>query len=140
MDENQRFILEKVKYGWIKKELKPTSEEDIERLKWDANDYSRIPLEEWNEWSRKTHWALQAAFINDTDRLKNKEKINEWRRICSNIIRDVTEKKRKPLVIDDLTLHFMENDLLHYVIEVFGQKGLTEEEKLWISAFIRKKR
>lgn len=138
MDKNQRSILEKIKYGWIKKvELKPLGKEDIERLSWDSKDYSKVPLEEWLEWSRKTHWALQVAFLYDTDRLKNRDKINEWRIVCANIIRDIIEDKRKSLVIDELVLHFFQNDLSHHIIEIFGWEKLTEEEHLWISAFTK---
>jgi len=56
--------------------------------------------------------------------------------ICSNIIRDVLDKKRKLIVLDGLVQHFMKNDLLHYIIDIFGYKNLSDEEKLWIKAFL----
>jgi len=141
MDKNQEFILEKIKYGLANKHPAETiSREDIERLNWDADDYSKVPCEEWSEWSRKSHLALQVAFINDTDRAKDKAKINEWKTICFNTMRDVLENKRKSLVIDSLILHFVKNDLAHHIIDTFGWESLSKEEQIWFKAFLREKR
>ena len=140
MDKNQEFILEKIKYGLANKNPPETmSKEDIERLNWDAADYSKVPLEEWSEWSRKSHWALQVAFTDDTDRAKDKAKITEWKTICFNTMRDVLENKRKALVIDSLILHFVKNDLSHHIIDIFGWKSLSKEEQIWCKAFLREK-
>lgn len=90
--------------------------------------------------SRKSHWALQVAFINDTDMAKDKAKINEWKTICFNTMRDVLGNKRKSLVIDSLILHFVKNDLAHHIIDAFGWKSLSKEEQIWFKAFLREKR
>jgi hypothetical protein len=76
LDENQQFIFDQIKYGLANKpSAEPITDVDIERLSWPANNYSNLPSQEWNEWSRKIHWALQYAFIHDTSRLKNKEEL-----------------------------------------------------------------
>jgi len=140
MDKNQEFIFEMVKYGLAnKRPTEPMSNKDAQRLKSDANIYTTIPSEEWSEWSRNMHWALQVAFLQDTERLKNKNKINEWRNACLDLIQDVIEKKRKHSVLDNLVLHFVEKDLLHHIIDVFGWRNLSERERLYIKAFSKGK-
>jgi len=133
LDDNQEYILGKLKYGFEnKKPPEFLTDEDIDMLNWSQENHGEISKEEWIEWSRKTHWALQVAFIHDTVRMQNKEKFEEWRAICSNIIRDVVNNKRNPIVIDNLVIHFMVNDLLHFT------KKRTKEEKSWIKKFWRK--
>ena len=120
MDNDQKFILEKIKYGLAKKgEPEPMSKLDFERLNWPADDYTKLPEAEWNEWSRKTHWALQVAFAHDTSRLQDKDKINKWREKCINVVQNAFAKNPSDrIVLESATLHFVKNDLLHHVIDV----------------------
>ncbi|MDO9463712.1 MAG: hypothetical protein Q7J67_00180 [bacterium] len=65
MDKNQEFILEKIKYGLANKYPPETmSKKDVERLNWDADNYSKVPWEEWSEWSRKILRFAQEAFTS----------------------------------------------------------------------------
>lgn len=133
LDDHQKYILDKIKYGFEhKKPPEPLTDEDIDMLNWNQDGHGDISKEEWIKWSRKTHWGLQVAFAHDTERMQNKEKFKEWRAICSNVIREVVNNKRKPIVLDHLVIHFMVNDLLHFA------KKMTKEEKSWIKKFRRK--
>lgn len=144
MTKDQNFIFEQIKYGLAKKSPPELmNDEDIERLGWDADDYTRIPMEEWLGWSRKIHWALQVAFMHNTDRFKNLDKINKWKRHCFNIVSDTLIKKerRSPKVIDSAVLHFMDYDLIPITINEFGHNallsGLSKEERIVVEYRLR---
>jgi hypothetical protein len=60
MNQSQEFILEKIRYGLRSEHInQPMTDEDFEMLYWQADDYQELPEHEWQEWSRKIHWALQ---------------------------------------------------------------------------------
>ena len=135
MDTTQRFIFNQIKYGLENKGVpEPMTDEDKKRLEWDADTYPRdFPESEWNEWSRKIHNAMQAAFILDTNRLQDKDKINEWRENCIAVCNAAfINETRSPNSLDLGARHFLVSDLLHYVRRIFGKRGLTEDEKTWI--------
>jgi len=88
LDENQQFVLDQIKYGLANKPSpEPLTDVDIERLSWPADAHSRLPEAEWNEWSRKIHWALQYAFSHDTSRLEDKVRVMVWREKCMALVR-----------------------------------------------------
>jgi hypothetical protein len=137
MCENGKFVFEKIWEGLSSNHInQPLTCVDMERLIWRADEYKKLPELERNEWSRKILRALQVAFIDDTERLKDKDKIIDWRIDFTNI-------GQKSLFIDtdDLTvlqisaLHFLKNDLLHHSVKVFGYKNLVKEEQELIDAF-----
>ncbi|MBN2088562.1 hypothetical protein JW964_03070 [candidate division KSB1 bacterium] len=138
-DENQQFIFNQIKFGLSNKPTpEPMTDIDIERLKWPEEYCSKLPIYEWNEWSRKIHWALQYAFIQDTSSLENKEKLMEWRKKCLAIIKSALSKgKGGQIILESSTLHFVQKDLLHYLIDVYSFKNFTDEEKKIISILIR---
>jgi len=70
MNKNQEFIFNKVKYGLANKQINLLN---VRRLLWNADDYNKVPWKEWKEWSRRTHWALQVAFIHDTNKMQDKK-------------------------------------------------------------------
>lgn len=137
MDEVYKFIIEKLKFGFESEYINNSfTNNDIERLFWPADDYKKIPTTEWNEWSRKTHHALQVAFLHDTSNLKDLEGLELWRTKCIGIVKKGFEKEQgKILVIDNTNLHFVKEDLLHHLLSIYGQKRLTEFEKKLISIF-----
>ena len=131
MDEDQSFVLDKVRQGLESENIsQPLTDEDLERLQWGADNYKIIPEEEWNEWSRKTHWALQVAWLQDTENLQNRNQINEWRVKLAAVVKKGLQKSSMELIVlDSLALHFVEKDLLHDLMHVFGYEDLTEHEK-----------
>jgi len=137
LDENQQFILDQIKYGLANKpSSEPITDVDIERLSWPAPNYSDLPSYEWNEWSRKIHWALQYSFSYDTSNLKDKERLMVWRKKCVDIVSSALAKSNKEqIVLESATIHFVEQDLLHFLVDVYGFKNLTDQEKKMISVF-----
>jgi hypothetical protein len=137
VDEHQRFILEKLRFGLTNKPTpEPMTDEDLERLNLCADDNIRVPQDEWNEWSRKTHWGLQYAFIEDVEKLENLEKLEEWRKHFFSALENAFEKDPEDrIVLDTLTLHFVNEDLLGHLIRIHGTKNLTDVEKKFLSMF-----
>jgi len=137
MNQEQQFILKKIEDGLAHKNPpEPITKTDLERLNWHAGEFNKIPTSEWNEWSRKMHWALQLAFADDTERHQNKDKINKWRRVCMKIaLGGISKPPNEPLVIDSATFHFVQQDLLHIVISVFDRKNLTAQEQYLVTVF-----
>jgi len=135
LDENQQFIFDQIKYGLGNKPSpEPITDVDIERLTWSADAYSRLPDQEWNKWSRKIHWALQYSFSHDTSRLEDKERLMVWRKKCMDIVHFVlTKSDKRQTVLESAIFHFVQQDLLHHLVDVFGFKGLTDEEREMIS-------
>ena len=135
LDTNQQFVFDQIKYGLENKPSpEPLTDVDVERLSWPADAYSKIQVQEWNEWSRKIHWALQYAFSHDTSRLENKERLEVWRKRCMAIVRSALAKGDKgQSVLESSAFHFMQQDLLHHLIDVYGFKNLTDEEREMIS-------
>ena len=124
MDSAQEYIFNQIKLGLENKGVpEPMTDEDKKRLEWTKDTYPRdFPDPEWNEWSRKIHNALQSAFILDTDGIKDKEKINEWRKNCIEVCNAAfVDETRIPNSLDLGTRHFLVSDLLHYVRRVFGK-------------------
>ena len=130
LDTNQQFIFDQIKYGLANKPSpEPLTDVDFERLSWPADAYSKIPTQEWNEWSRKIHWALQYAFSHDTSRLENKERLEVWRRKCMAVVRSAMAKGDKgQTVLESSAFHFVQQDLLHHLVDIYGFKNLTDEE------------
>lgn len=135
LDTNQQFIFDQIKYGLANKPSpEPLTDVDVERLSWPADAYSKIPAQEWNDWSRKIHWALQYAFSHDTSRLEDKERIELWRKKCMAVVRSALEKGDKgQSVLESSAFHFVQQDLLHHLVDVYGFKNLTDEESEMIS-------
>jgi hypothetical protein len=131
MNEDQKFIFGKIKKGFESEQInEPLTDSDIKRLKSEGDIYKELPENEWNEWSRKVHWALQVAFLNENNHIKNSEKIQEWRNKCVTVFLDGFEKPvGKTIVIDSAAAHFVKNDLFRYITEEFGYDDLTDEEK-----------
>ena len=136
LDTNQQFIFDQIKYGLANKPSpEPLTSVDVERLSWLADAYSKIPTQEWNEWSRKIHWALQYAFSHDTLRLENKERLEVWRKKCMAVVRSALAKGDKgQSVLESSAFHFVQQDLLHHLVDVYGFKNLTDEENEMVSA------
>ena len=122
MDVNQRFLLEKIKYGLANKGTpEPMTREDLERLNWQEDEYKKIPISEWNEWSMKIHNAMQVAFMDDTSMYRDKEKISEWsKHFIELMIRGLTISKSELIVLDTTALHFVKEDLAHHLYGVYA--------------------
>jgi len=137
LDENQQFIFDQIKYGLANKpSAEPITDVDIERLSWPATNYSNLPSQEWNEWSKKIHWALQYSFSHDTSHLEDKERLMVWRKKCVDIVSSALAKRNKEqIVLESATIHFVEQDLLHFLVDVYGFKNLTDQEKKMVSVF-----
>ena len=137
LDTNQQFIFDQIKYGLENKPSpEPLTDVDVERLSWSADAYSKIPTQEWNEWSRKIHWALQYAFSHDTSRLENKERLEVWRKKCMVVVQSALAKgDKEQTVLESSAFHFVQQDLLHHLVDVYGFKNLTDEESEMISVF-----
>jgi len=137
MNIDQQFVLEKMKFGFNSKHInQPMTNEDLERLSWPADEYKKIPEMEWNEWSRKTHWALQVAFSDDTLNMKDKDKITEWRKIFMRIVQNALSKPgNEQIILESAAYHFLEKDLLHHAYDIFGYNNLTEGEQKMIDGF-----
>ncbi len=137
LDDNQQFILDQMKFGLANKPTpEPITDIDLERLGWSAESYNQIPENEWNDWSRKTHWALQYAFSHDTSRLQDKEKLAEWRKRCIAVVNAALKKGNTfQTVLESATLHFVQHDLLHSLIDVYGFNGLTDDEQNMAQVF-----
>jgi len=135
LDTNQQFIFDQIKYGLANKPLpEPLTDVDVERLSWPADAFSKIPAQEWNEWSRKIHWALQYAFSHDTSRLENKERLEVWRKKCMAVVRSALAKGDKgQSVLESSAFHFVQQDLLNHLVDVYGLNNLTNEESEMVS-------
>jgi len=135
LDTNQQFIFDQIKYGLANNPSpEPLTDVDVERLSWPADAYSKIPAQEWNEWSRKIHWALQYAFSHDTSRLENKERLEVWRRKCMAVVRSALAKGDKgQTILESSAFYFVQQDLLHHLVDIYGFKNLTDEESEMVS-------
>ena len=131
MDENQRFLLEKIRDGLANGDISlQMTDEDMERLRSCVKDYKKIPREEWEEWTEKIHHALKRAFTGETMKLENKEKVNEWRNRCMAVVKNTLLKDpEEQIILEGAILHFVEEDLLNHVIDTIGYDNLTNEEK-----------
>ncbi len=135
LDNNQQFIFEKIKVGLTEKNPpEPINDTDIERLVKPLIEYSSgISEQEWNDWSRKIHWALQVAFWHDTSWLEDKTPLTIWRQKCMAIAQSyITKPQSQVLVIDSSVVHLLKEDLQNYLIQVFGYENLTDEEQRMI--------
>ena len=137
LNENQQFIFDHIMYGLANKpSAEPITDVDIERLNWSVPNYSNLPSQEWNEWSSKIHWALQYSFSHDTSHLEDKERLMVWRKKCVNIVSSALAKKNEEqIVLESATIHFVEQDLLHFLVDIYGFKNLTDQEKKIVSVF-----
>jgi hypothetical protein len=132
LDENQQFIFDQIKLGLQTKiPAEPITDIDIDRLSWDGSAYSSLPDQEWNEWSRKIHWALQSAFLHDTSNWKDKERLMVWKNKCLAVVLSALAKgEKEPPVLENAVFHFVQQDLF----QGYPYKNLTNEEKKFISA------
>ena len=138
MDANQRFLLEKIMYGLANKGTpEPMTSEDLERLNLREDEYyKKIPTSERNEWSMKIHNAMQVAFMDDTSKYRDKEKISEWsKHFIELMIRGLTISKREFIVLDTTALHFVKEDLAHHLYRDYGYKNLTGPEQALVDLF-----
>ena len=138
LDKDLQFVLDKIGYGLSSKQInQPMTKEDLERLiAWPEDNYKKLPEREWNEWSRKTHCALQVAFSHDTLGEQDKAKIIEWRKRFMSVIQKAFSKDvGSRIVLEGAAFNFLEKDLLAIAQHHFGYKNLTEEEQKMINAF-----
>ena len=47
----------------------------------------------------------------------------------------LTKSDKRQTVLESAVFHFVQQDLLHHLVDVFGFKGLTDEEREMISVF-----
>lgn len=131
MDNNQKFILNKIIYGLKSTHInRPLTDDDKQKLSANAESYKEYPQSVWDEWSRKIHWSLQVAFLEESDNLKNIDNIEVWRNNVISVVQTALEKDpAKQLVIDNAAFHFLKQDLLHHMVDIFGYNQLNEYEK-----------
>lgn len=90
-----------------------------------------IPENDWSEWSRKIHWALQYAFLDKTSRLKNKEKLLEWKNNCIAVVKSTLNKSPNEVTaLEAAAIHFVKHDLVQH----YGYKNLENSDKEIISS------
>lgn len=138
LDKDLQFVLDKMGYGLSSEHInQPMTKEDLERLlNWPEDNYKKLPEWEWNEWSRKTHCALQVAFSHDTLREQDKTKIIEWRKRFMSVIQNALSKDvGSRIILEGAAFDFLKKDLLPKAIHYFGYKKLTEEEQRVIDVF-----
>lgn len=79
MNNHQKNILKKIKSGLNSSYINsPLTDDDYNKLSSNAESYREYPQNVWNEWSRKIHWSLQVAFLEDTNNLKNLDMVEDW--------------------------------------------------------------
>lgn len=113
MDKYQKFILNKIQDGFQSVHInQPLNDDDLKKLSAKAKSYKDYSQDEWNEWTKKIHWALQVSFSIETDNRKNIDAVEVWRQNVVNTVKNSLERSSKDtslehlLIVDSAALHF----------------------------------